>query len=72
MRGNWGLESAQRCTHSHHLCRMGQETSGIRINKYLSEVGHCSRRAADKLLEQGRITLNGVVPELGTKVMQPS
>ena len=48
---------------------MGQEASGIRINKYLSEVGHCSRRAADKLLEQGRITLNGVVPELGTKVM---
>ena len=26
---------------------------GIRINKYLSEVGHCSRRAADKLLEHG-------------------
>lgn len=42
--------------------------AGIRINKYLSEVGHCSRRAADKLLEQGRITLNGRVPELGTKV----
>lgn len=41
---------------------------GIRINKYLSEVGHCSRRAADKLLEEGRITLNGVVPELGTRV----
>ena len=42
--------------------------AGIRINKYLSEVGHCSRRAADKLLEQVRITLNGRVPELGTKV----
>lgn len=42
--------------------------AGIRINKYLSEVGYCSRRAADKLLEQGRITLNGRVPELGTKV----
>ncbi|MDB0025314.1 pseudouridine synthase [Flavobacteriales bacterium] len=41
---------------------------GIRINKYLSEVGHCSRRAADKLLEEGRITLNGAVPELGTRV----
>lgn len=40
----------------------------IRINKYLSEVGFCSRREADKLLEQGRITLNGKVPELGTKV----
>ncbi|MBT8237630.1 MAG: 23S rRNA pseudouridine(2604) synthase RluF [Croceitalea sp.] len=39
-----------------------------RINKYLSEVGYCSRRAADKLLEQGRITINGIVPELGTKV----
>jgi len=40
----------------------------IRINKYLSEVGFCSRRAADKLLEEGRITINGVVPEMGTKV----
>ena len=41
---------------------------GTRINKYLSEVGHCSRRAADALLEQGRITINGVVPEMGTRV----
>ncbi|WP_304344187.1 23S rRNA pseudouridine(2604) synthase RluF [Chryseobacterium koreense] len=40
----------------------------IRINKYLSEVGFCSRREADKLLEQGRITINGKIPELGTKV----
>ena len=39
-----------------------------RINKYLSEMGYCSRRAADKLLEEGRITVNGVIPELGTKV----
>ncbi len=39
-----------------------------RINKYLSEVGYCSRRAADKLLEEGRIKINGKVPELGTKV----
>lgn len=39
-----------------------------RINKYLSEVGYCSRRAADKLLEEGRITINSVIPELGTKV----
>ncbi len=40
----------------------------IRINKFLSESGYCSRRAADKLLEEGRITVNGVKPELGTKV----
>lgn len=39
-----------------------------RINKYLSEVGYCSRRAADKLLEEGRIKINGQVPALGTKV----
>ena len=44
------------------------ETQLTRINKYLSEVGYCSRRAADKLIEQGRITINGVVPEMGTKV----
>ena len=39
-----------------------------RINKYLSEIGYCSRRAADKLLEEKRITINGKLPELGTKV----
>ena len=39
-----------------------------RINKYLSEVGYCSRRAADKLITQGRVTVNGKVPEMGTKV----
>ena len=41
---------------------------GTRINKYLSEVGHCSRRAADALIEQGRVTINGLVPEMGTRV----
>ena len=40
-----------------------------RINKYLSEIGFCSRRSADTLIEQGRITVNGEVPEMGTKVM---
>lgn len=39
-----------------------------RINKYLSEVGYCSRRAADNLIEQGRVTINGQVPEMGTKI----
>ena len=39
-----------------------------RINKYLSEVGYCSRRAADKLIEEGRVTINGAVPEMGTKI----
>lgn len=44
------------------------EDQSVRINKYLSEVGYCSRRAADKLILEGRITINGVVPEMGTKV----
>ena len=38
------------------------------LNKYLSEAGYCSRRAADKLINEGRVTINDVVPEMGTKV----
>ncbi len=41
----------------------------VRINKYLSQLGYCSRREADKLIDQGRITINGKVPEMGTKVV---
>jgi 23S rRNA pseudouridine2604 synthase len=41
-----------------------------RINKYLSEVGYCSRRAADKLIEDGRVTINGEVPLMGTKIVE--
>jgi len=44
------------------------DNPGTRINKYLSEVGYCSRRAADKLIDAGRVTINGKVPELGTKI----
>ncbi|EMY80959.1 ribosomal large subunit pseudouridine synthase F RluF [Psychroflexus gondwanensis ACAM 44] len=40
----------------------------IRINKYLSQAGFCSRREADKLMEQGRVTINGEYIEMGTKV----
>ena len=39
-----------------------------RINKYLSEVGYCSRRAADRLIKEGNVTINGEVPKIGTKV----
>ena len=39
-----------------------------RLNKYLSEVGFCSRRKADELIAEGRVTINDVVPEMGTKV----
>lgn len=40
-----------------------------RLNKFISETGFCSRREADRLIEQGRVTINGHVPEMGTKVM---
>jgi len=45
-----------------------ENPEGIRINKYLSEVGYCSRRAADQLIERGRVRINGKIPEMGTKV----
>ena len=40
----------------------------MRINKYLSEAGIVSRRGADKWIEDGRIMINGVKAELGSKV----
>lgn len=40
----------------------------VRLNKHLSELGFCSRREADRLMEEKRITVNGVLAEIGTKV----
>lgn len=40
----------------------------IRLNKFISSTGFCSRREADKLIEQGRVTVNGMKAEMGTKV----
>ena len=40
----------------------------VRINKYLSEIGYCSRREADKMIDQGRIMVNGEVIGMGLKV----
>jgi 23S rRNA pseudouridine2604 synthase len=39
-----------------------------RLNKYISDTGTCSRREADRLIERGRVKVNGKIPELGTKV----
>ncbi len=41
-----------------------------RINKYLSEIGYCSRRVADRLIKEGKVAINGKVPELGTIVRE--
>jgi len=44
----------------------------IRINKYLSEAGVCSRREADRLIAEGRVTVEGLKAETGMKVTADS
>lgn len=43
----------------------------IRLNKYLAQTGHCSRREADAFIAQGRVTVNGKVAEMGHVLQQP-
>ena len=45
-------------------------SEGTRINKYLSEIGYCSRRQVDKLIEQGRIMVNSKEAVMGYKVQK--
>ena len=42
----------------------------IRLNKFISETGFCSRREADKLIENGRVTVDGIKAVMGTKVKE--
>lgn len=42
--------------------------SKTRLNKFISETGFCSRREADKLIDKGKVTVNGKIPEMGTQV----
>ncbi len=44
------------------------QTELTRLNKFIRETGFCSRREADQFIEEGRVTVNGKIPELGTKV----
>ncbi|MCQ2523480.1 MAG: pseudouridine synthase [Lachnospiraceae bacterium] len=45
------------------------ENDGIRLNKFIASAGICSRRDADKLIEQGKVTLNGKVAKTGDRVL---
>ena len=45
------------------------ETEGIRLNKYLSEAGVCSRREADRQIEAGAVLVNGRTAMVGTRIM---
>ena len=59
-------------TYHHAFCViievLNKAGDDMRINKFLSEAGIVSRRGADKWIEDGRITINGVKAELGSKV----
>lgn len=48
---------------------MDEVSNSIRLNKAISSTGFCSRRAADKLIEEGKVLLNGKVGTLGDKVV---
>ncbi len=45
------------------------EQEGIRLNKYLSDAGVCSRREADKIIENGEVTVDKTVATIGTRVL---
>ena len=42
----------------------------VRLNKLISDSGLCSRREADKIIEEGRVTVNGSLPQVGQKVTE--
>ncbi len=46
-----------------------EDAGEVRLNKYLSEMGVCSRRDADRLIEQGKVTVDGKKAVMGQKVM---
>jgi pseudouridine synthase len=48
--------------------RVVSTDGSIRLNKFISDSGHCSRREADKLIDSNRVKINGRRPELGTRV----
>ena len=47
---------------------MKESVIDVRLNKYLSEIGYCSRRVADKLIEESRVKINGKIVSMGQKV----
>lgn len=68
-----GLKNTRLNYHRLHfndwfLYSMADNDNKIRLNKFISDTGMCSRREADKLIEQGKVKINGKIPELGTKV----
>ena len=53
-----------------HIYLEKEKHMEMRLNKYLSDAGVCSRREADRLVEEGRITIDGRVAVVGQKVLE--
>lgn len=49
---------------------MTEQQEGVRLNKYLSNAGVCSRREADRLIEQGKVMVDGQVANMGIRVLE--
>ena len=47
------------------------KSDNIRLNKFLSDSGVCSRREADRLIESGKVTVNGRKAIMGERVTLP-
>lgn len=65
--GSFAENKAEKATEK-FVENMWMDENGVRINKYLSEAGVCSRREADRQVEAGNVTVDGNVAEMGTKV----
>lgn len=55
-----------------HLTAQDDEKDEIRINKFLSEAGVCSRREADRFIQEGKVKIDGVIAQMGSKVNKSS
>ena len=53
-----------------YFCNIMDGQKLTRINKFLSEIGFCSRREADKLIKEGKVKINNVVAEVGSKISE--
>lgn len=54
------------------LTSQGEEQAEIRINKFLSEAGVCSRREADRYIEEGKVKIDGITAQIGSRVGKDS
>lgn len=52
-----------------NLTNMSREETKVRLNKYLSEMGLCSRREADRLIEEGKVSVDGETASAGMKII---